>query len=149
MIIDQERIFSDNESSFSLVFVDGVFECFFIEDEPRDIKVPRETRIPAGVYDIRVRDYGNFHERYQDKFPEMHQGMLEVCAVPGFSDILIHCGNYESNTEGCLLPNTGVYAVEGNITGQASVVAYKKLYRKVIEAALDNNLSINIIDRDL
>lgn len=149
MIINQERIFSDSESSFSLVFVDGLFECFFIEDEPRDVKVPKETRIPEGMYDIRVRPWGGFHNRYQDKFPDIHKGMLEVCDVPGFSDILIHCGNYESNTEGCLLPNTGVYAADGNITGQASVTAYKKLYCKIIEDAIAGDLSIDIVDRDL
>jgi hypothetical protein len=29
--------------------------------------------------------------------------MLWVTDVPGFSDILIHCGNTDENTAGCLL----------------------------------------------
>ena len=148
MIINQERISSDDEASFSILFIDGVFECFVIEDEYREHKVPKETRIPPGRYNIIVRAWGGFNNRYQRKFPHIHQGMLELEDVPGFTDILIHVGNFEHNTDGCLLINAGVRATPNNIVGQVSVEAYKRFYRKVIDAAFSKDLAIEIFDRD-
>lgn len=149
MIINQERIASDNDASASIVFIDGVFECFIIEDEYREHKILKETRIPADIYKIKVRTWGGFHARYTRKFPNFHQGMLELVDVPTFKDILIHVGNYESNTEGCLLVNAGVRVDPGNITGQSSTHAYQRFYKKVIDAALNSDLTIEIFDRDL
>lgn len=148
MIIVQERISSDDDASFSILFIEGVFECFVIEDEYREHKVPKETRIPAGKYDIEVRKFGGFHNRYERKFPSFHKGMLELVDVPGFTDILIHIGNYEYNTDGCLLVNAGVRVTPNDINGQVSVNAYKRFYSKVIDAALQKHLTIEIFDRD-
>jgi len=148
VIITQERIYSDEDASFSILFIDDVFECFVIEDEFRELKVPKETRIPAGNYKIKVRTWGGFHARYQRKFYKFHKGMLELVGVKNFKDILIHVGNYEYNTDGCLLVNSGILVSDDNISGQRSIPAYKKFYNKVIDAALNNDLRINIIDRD-
>jgi len=149
LIINQERIVSDNDATASILFIDGVLECFVIEDEYREHKVPKETRIPAGDYRIKVRTWGGFNARYTRKFPDFHQGMLELVNVPNFKDILIHIGNYESNTDGCLLVNAGVRVDPGNITGQSSTDAYRRFYKKVIDAAINDDLTIEIFDRDL
>lgn len=149
MRINQERIFSDDESSISIAFVNDRFVCFFVEDERRELKVPKETRIPEGSYQIKLRTVGGFHNRYSERFPEIHMGMLCLQDVPGFEHILIHCGNTEKNTDGCLLTNTGVLALPGSVVGQSSVVAYKRLYELVIEAAAHERLWIDIVDRDV
>ena len=79
------------------------FLCYTLEDEHRDKKVKGETRIPAGEYRISLRRIGGFHERYGSRFPTIHKGMLWVRDVPDFEYILIHCGNTDEHTSGCLL----------------------------------------------
>lgn len=149
MEILQERIASNADASASIVFIDGLFECFHIEDEYRPVKVAKETRIPAGRYQISVRTFGDVHSRYLEKFgPGFHSGMLEIMNVPGFTDILIHIGNLESNTDGCQLTNAGAMIQPDEIKGMASTEAYRRFYLKVIDAALSGNLWITIVDRD-
>ena len=79
------------------------FLCYTLEDEHRDEKVKGETRIPSGEYRISFRRIGGFHEKYASRFRTIHKGMLWVRDVPGFEYILIHCGNTDEHTSGCLL----------------------------------------------
>ena len=80
------------------------FLGYTLEDEWREEKVSAETRIPEGTYDVKLRTVGGFHTRYLDKFgADFHKGMLHVQDVPGFEYILIHTGNTDENTMGCLL----------------------------------------------
>ena len=80
------------------------FLCFTLEDEYRAEKVKHHTRIPEGIYKLELRRYGGFHARYQERYgSDWHKGMLEVLDVPGFTDILVHCGNTDEDTSGCIL----------------------------------------------
>ena len=79
------------------------FLCYTLEDEYREEKVMHETRIPDGTYKITLRKVGGFHGRYEKKYGDMHKGMLWVRDVPGFEYILIHTGNTDEHTSGCLL----------------------------------------------
>lgn len=142
-----DRFTSDNESTISLISVDGQFVCFGLEDEHRAKKLYGETRIPAGVYDVRARTWGGFHERYANRYA-WHKGMLEIRNVPGFTDILIHIGNTDKDTAGCLLVGVGCYAAESNMSLQASALAYEQLYRQVIDSALAGQLRMHIINND-
>lgn len=135
----------DDDATLSMVAVDGVFECFGLEDEFRADKVAGETRIPRGVYRVGVRRVGGFNKRYAAKFPNFHRGMLQVLDVPGFEYILIHIGNTDEDTAGCLLvgqnANTG-----GELSVGSSTNAYKALYVKVIMAAERGELTITYVD---
>lgn len=147
MLISVNRFTSDEDTTISQVYVNGKFECFGLEDEYRTIKVVSKTRIPSGHYQVGIRNVGGFHNRYTKRFGWMHQGMLQIKDVPEFDYILIHCGNTDNDTAGCLLVGEGaVVSDDMMITG--SMRAYKKLYQKVIQAALDNNLWIEFIDSD-
>ena len=90
MKITVERIHSNDDATLSVIFIDGVFECFGIEDEFREDKVAGETRIKADIYTLGIRDVGGFHNRYSKKFPDFHQGMIQVLNVPEFEYILLH-----------------------------------------------------------
>ena len=105
------RITSDDDATVSTINVDQRFVCFGLEDEYRADKVAGETRIPAGQYSVSLRTHGGFHDRYSERFADIHRGMLEVADVPGFSDILIHVGNTDEDTSGCLLVGMGAYAM--------------------------------------
>ena len=146
MQLTARRLISNHTATTSLVFIDSTFECFGLEDEYRKDKVLGETRIPAGEYPVRVRNVGGFHNRYSKRF-SYHQGMLEVCNVPGFSDILIHIGNTEEDTSGCLLVGHKLSSSNPYFIG-SSTLAYTLLYQKVIQAALDGDLTIKYIDED-
>ena len=147
MQIIVSRILSDDDATLSTVSIDGQFQCFGLEDEYREFKVPGETRIPAGFYHVGIRDVGGFDGRYRRKFPDFHQGMLQVMDVPGFDYILIHIGNTDENTAGCLLVGQGANTA-GELTITSSTTAYKKLYQEVISAAKQGQLTIEYIDND-
>ena len=113
------------------------FLCYTLEDEHRDEKVMKETRIPAGTYNITLRTAGGFHSRYIKKYGNMHKGMLWVRDVPGFEYILIHTGNTDEHTAGCLLvgdtQSQNVTKSKDGFVG-ASVDAYKRIYPPIAKA---------------
>lgn len=123
------------------------FLAYTLEDEHRDIKVNGETRIPSGTYNVELRTVGGFHKRYSDKYKDMHKGMLWVKDVPGFEYILIHTGNTDEHTAGCLLVgNTSDYT-KGFI-GQ-SVSAYKRIYPTIARAIeKGEDVSITYVNLD-
>ena len=145
-----DRFYSTNEATISRVTVfDGtkeVFSCFGLEDEYRSVKKWGETRIPSGKYKILPRRIGGFHRRYLKKFAPFHRGMLHIQDVPGFEFILIHVGNTEKDTAGCLLLGETMNLTR--MTIGYSVRAYSKLYKLVIDAAEAGNLTIIYRDND-
>lgn len=148
MNITVNRVTSDNDSTISTIEIDGEFECFGLEDEYREGKIIGETRIPAGRYKIGLRTTGGFHARYSKLFPTFHRGMLQVMCVPNFEHVLIHIGNTDDDTSGCLLVGSGCDTRKGNMYVSTSSKAYKDLYEKVIDAALEGGLWIEYIDND-
>ena len=136
MDIDVLRFNNGEDSTNGLLFIDGKFECYTLEDEHRDSKVRGETRIPAGEYDIKLRKEGGFHAKYSKRFSDIHDGMLHIVDVPGFEYILIHAGNTDEHTAGCLLVGDSQEnnnLVKDGFIGK-STQAYKRVYKKVIEA---------------
>ena len=64
----------------------------------------------------------------------MHKGMLWVRDVPGFEYILIHTGNTDEHTAGCLLVGNSS-DIKGFIG--SSVNAYKNIYPAIAQALED------------
>jgi hypothetical protein len=148
MHIMVDRFVSDTDTTISRVNVDTAFVCFGLEDEYREDKVPGETRIPCGTYSVALRIEGGFHERYSKRFPGMHQGMLHITNVPGFQWILIHCGNTDQDTEGCLLVGSQAITEPGDMKIINSESAYKRFYTMVVGAAASGKLTITFLDND-
>jgi hypothetical protein len=100
------------------------------------LKVKGETRIPAGVYNIELRKEGGFHERYTKKYSNIHIGMLHIVNVPGFEYILIHTGNTDEHTAGCLIVGDSQEnntIIKDGFVGK-SVNAYKRIYPRIAKA---------------
>ena len=148
MKITVNRVASNTDETLSIVSIDGKPFCFGLEDEYRENKVVGETRIPSGEYKITLRTVGGFHARYLEKFSSFHRGMLWIRDVPGFEYILIHVGNTDEDTAGCLLIGDGA-TIDGSIKIIQSSIAYKKLYQKVIGSAMAGTLFIEYLDNDL
>ena len=116
------------------------FLAYTLEDEHRDVKVKGETRIPSGKYNITLRTEGGHHQRYEEKYGKMHKGMLWVRDVPGFEWILIHTGNTDEHTAGCLLVGNSS-DLKGFIG--SSVNAYKRIYPPIAKA-IENGEEVTI-----
>jgi len=146
MRIKLKRIHSNKESTLGLLYIEGVFACFTLEDQAQDRKVMHETRIPAGTYEITLRTVGSFHQRYSKQFPDIHKGSLWIRNIPGFEYVLIHIGNTDNDTSGCIL--VGDTATQ-NVTNRGfigdSTKAYKRIYPQIAEAlAQGRSVSITI-----
>jgi len=110
------------------LFIDEELACYTLEDWPESVN----NRIPRGTYKVVLRNEGSVHELYAKKFPEFHKGCLHVL-VPGRKWILIHIGNTDLDTLGCLLVGT-TNNNNGSITD--STTAYKRIYPRIAEAIL-------------
>jgi hypothetical protein len=146
-----DRVESDNESTLGRLYIDGRFQCWTLEDQYRaGPKVKGETRIPAGTYQLRLREEGGFHAQYLEKYgAPWHKGMLHVTNVPGFDFILLHIGNSHDDTQGCLLLGQGHSKVEGFHYVTASRPAYEAMYPKVRDALLGGaTVEIEYVDLD-
>lgn len=147
MKLEVLRYSHGKEDTLGLLFVDGKFQCYTLEDEMRTVKVFGKTRIYEGEYEINFRKGGRSHNRYLKKFgAEFHKGMLHLHNVPNFKHILIHIGNDNDDTAGCLLvgdSSTSNIIKKGFIGGSTN--AYKMLYEKVAEAIIrGEHVSIKI-----
>ncbi len=126
------------DATNGLLFIDGVFECYTLEDQYQAVKVMHETCIPEGTYDIKFRKTGGFHAKYSARYKNAHYGMLHLQDVPGFTYILIHTGNTDEHTSGCLIVGETQQDLDINFNGMvgSSAVAYKKMYAKVANQLL-------------
>ena len=149
------RFSSQKDSTSGLLFLDGdlglEFLCYTLEDEERALKVRGETRVPAGTYEIKLRTEGGFHGRYTKRFAGMHKGMLHVINVPNFKWILIHTGNTDEHTAGCLLVGDAQEnnkIIKDGFVGK-STNAYKRIYPPIAKALeKGEKVTIEYIDLD-
>ena len=149
------RFSSQEDSTSGLLFLEGnlglQFLCYTLEDEARALKIRGETRVPAGTYKLELRTEGGFHNKYKKKYGGFHRGMLHVTNVPNFEYILIHTGNTDEHSAGCLL--VGDSQENNNIIKDGfigkSTNAYKRIYTNISKAIINNqNVTIEYIDYD-
>ena len=155
MKLEVLRFSSQEDSTSGLLFeineLGRKFLCYTLEDERRALKVRGETRVPAGTYNIKLRKEGGFNAKYTKKYGGFHRGMLHICDVPNFEYILIHTGNTDEHTAGCLIVGDSQQTNFGESDGfiGSSTQAYKRIYPP-IAAALEagEEVTITYIDFD-
>lgn len=97
------RRFFAETYTIGTLFIDGVKFCDTLEDKNRDenrngkfdgkeVKVMHETAIPFGTYEVVV-----------NKSPRFGRELPRLLAVPHFEGVLIHRGNTDKDTSGCIL----------------------------------------------
>ena len=133
-----ERTQFGTDATNGMLFIDGIFECYTLEDQYQAVKVMHETCIPEGTYDIKFRTVGGFHEKYKKRYGNDHYGMLHLQDVPNFTYILIHAGNTDEHTSGCLIVGETQQDLDISDDGFIghSGKAYLKLYNKVAKQLL-------------
>lgn len=144
MILRLQRLASYDDYTIGAFYVNGKLQCFTLEDEKRNVKVWGETRIPAGVYKLRLQTAGNMSPRYATKF-SFHKGMLHLLNVPNFEGVFIHIGNTDDDTAGCILLGLS-HSVGSNLIGN-STSAYMQTYPSIADAISNGEqVTINIVD---
>jgi hypothetical protein len=130
MQLEVVRDIFTNTSTEGRLSIDGVFECYTLEDVVRTgPKVPGATAIPEGQYRV-VIDYSN---RFKRQMPH-------VLNVPGFEGIRIHSGNVDADTEGCiLLGQTRAKDFIGS-----SKLAFGKFYPKLVAALAQGEVTLTV-----
>lgn len=128
------RISTGKESTIGVLYIDGKFECYILEDTKRIKKIDGETRIPDGLYKLALRKEGGLHQKYRQRYPGIHQGMLWIKDVPNFKWVYLHVGNKRGHTEGCLLTGDTINNNQGGDgfvgkSGDAYTRAYPKVAR--------------------
>ena len=126
------------DATNGILLIDGLFECYTLEDQYQAVKVMHETCIPEGTYDIKFRTVGGFHTKYAERYGNSHYGMLHLQDVPNFTYILIHAGNTDEHTSGCLIVGETQQDLDISDDGFIghSGKAYSKLYSKVAKELL-------------
>jgi hypothetical protein len=127
--------------SIGRLHINGNYFCDTCEDRHRNLyqgmgekeilerKVYCETAIPYGRYRITMRRKSPKYSK-KKAFEKIDGYMPCLLNVPGFSGILIHPGNWASDSCGCLLP--GENKVKGGVVN--STVWFWKLY-DILKAA--------------
>ena len=131
MELTLQREPSTDESTPGTLSVNGVFECFTLEDVVREVpglrvaawKVASRTAIPVGAYDVTI----DFSQRFGRDMPH-------ILDVEGFDGIRVHSGNTSADTEGCILLGTARNGFDEVINSRA---AYNAFFPK-LQAASDN-----------
>lgn len=117
-----DRCWLTAKATVGKLSIDGVFECFTVEDRyrpPPEPKVPRETCIPIGTFDVKLV----LSPRFQVVMPRLLN-------VPGFEGILIHTGNTAADSEGCIV--VGLERLPERV--EHSREAYRALFLKLAAA---------------
>jgi hypothetical protein len=126
MQITVKRLHKTNTSTIGELLIDGIFQCYTLEDTERPVKIKNETAIPKGTYKVII----NQSNRFKRLLPLLLN-------VPNFEGVRIHSGNTNHDTEGCILVGQTRGA---NYVGQ-SRKAFEKLFKKM-QAAKEISLTI-------
>jgi hypothetical protein len=131
-----KRVAKKEKYTIGKMYVDDVYVCDTIEDKDRDLtqntplndikkkKVYGQTAIPSGTYNVTL-DVVSTKFVQKPYFKELCGGKLpRLMNVPGFDGVLIHTGNDEDDSYGCII--VGYNKVKGKVI--ESRKAFEKLY---------------------
>ena len=109
----------------------------------KQVKVAAETAIPTGTYRVRMDVISPKYSLMPWYVKNCHGARLpRLEDVPGYSGVLIHVGNTEKDSAGCIL--TGINDVPGMVT--KSKETFLKLYEVLYSAhQKGDNITITII----
>ena len=146
-----ERKWKKPNYTIGVMSIDGKRFCETLEDADRNlnssmtveqikaIKKSNETAIPTGTYKITL---DTFSPRFGNKsfYKKVCEGKLpRILNIKGFDGVLIHCGNTNLDTSGCILVGRNLEV--GKVL--KSQETFEKLYR-ILKGNKDN-LTIKIV----
>lgn len=115
------------DRTFGQMWVDDKPACYTLEPPIREVpgqpvnvwKVQFHTALPFGTFDVELR-----------WSPHFKAFMPHVVNVPGFTDVMIHFGDFIQDTEGCTLVGKEIQGV--NLV--RSIEAFAPLWWEIAKA---------------
>ena len=138
------RVAEGRNSTLSHLYINGIFQCFLLEDKIRAVKIMKQTAIPEGIFKLRLNTWGGMNKTYFPKYGPIHKGMIEIAELPTFSAVYIHVGNTIEHTAGCPLVGLSYIKKDGDYQVLQSTDAYKQVYKKLYEVATSKDNQIEI-----
>lgn len=143
MKLSLRRKFKGSKYTIGDLSIDGIFFCNTFEDTVRELpascpdtsrqvpcecneKIYARTAIPTGTYKVTLE----YSPKFKRKMPYLHN-------VPHFLGILIHSGNTQEDSGGCII--VGENSVKGKVLN--SRATFKKLYALLEK---ENDITIEI-----
>lgn len=140
---------------------------FSIEDEIRQVKLHGETAIPFGAYKLGFRQSPKFSDKFWWSDSQkilVPKSKLQACKhikdlrphdliwlldVPNFQYVLIHWGNFDDDTEGCLIVGSAIGFMRNKFGEMKEAVInsqffYKTFYEMVYPIIKEGNQTILI-----
>ncbi len=108
-----KRAWTDARATIGMLTIVGVkHDPFFTLENPQR-STTKDSRIPGGFY--KCVPYSG----------SKHKDVYQILDVPGRTAILFHVGNYEYETEGCILVGSGSCMMMGRPAITDSRAAFK------------------------
>lgn len=153
MKLELKRIYKGDDYTIGKLYINSSYFCDTLEDKDRGltqdmpledikkIKVAGKTAIPTGTYqvslDILSPKFSDFKKYNSYKFCDGH--LPRLINVPGFEGVLIHIGNDDEDTDGCIL--VGTNSIKGKVTNSTST--FRKLYDIIVESESEITIDIS------
>jgi hypothetical protein len=151
LILELKRIYTCDTYTIGQLYINGEYFCDTIEDADRGLtndmtlvqikakKIYGETAIPTGTYEITMSEKS---QKFGIKEPYKSYGgfVPRLVDVKGYSGVLIHIGNYASDSLGCIL--VGKNKSKGAVL--ESTVTFKLLMDKYMIPAKEKGAKISI-----
>lgn len=152
MKIKVKRIYRGPEYTIGHLYVNDVYVCDTLEDRDRGLdyrmslskikakKIAGKTAIPTGTYrmtlDVKSPKFGS-----KAFYREVCDGYLpRLIGVPGYDGVLIHVGNTQNDTDGCIL--VGLNKVKGQVIDSRQI--FRKLWDSYFKIAKQDKMGIVI-----
>ncbi|EMC3823865.1 hypothetical protein VDN00_000293 [Campylobacter jejuni] len=105
-----------------------LFECFSLEEDKEGLESGKDLRIPEGNYNLKRHSPSRFENTLRSITKKDDDTMINVYNddVPSSRAILIHWGNTDKDTEGCIL--LGLTKDNNNESVGQSRLACKEFY---------------------
>lgn len=144
-----KRIAKKENYTIGKLFINGVFFCNTLEDTDRGLtqnmsvdeikqkKIYGKTAIPTGTYKVTMNVVS---QKFKDRaWSKPYNGKLpRLIDVPGYEGVLIHVGNTDKETLGCVL--VGKNDVVGKVTN--SIFYFQKVMAELLKNPNDITITI-------
>ena len=146
-----KRIYTCSGYTIGHLYVDNVYLCDTLEDTDRGlsqdmtveqikkIKIQDRTAIPIGIYNILMNIVSPKYSKKQYYMDICKGKVPRLDNVKGYQGVLIHVGNDQYDTSGCIL--VGLNKVKGKVLYSKST--FEKLY-KILKGAYDKGDTISL-----
>lgn len=120
-----------------------LFECFSLEEDKEGVERNKDLRIPEGIYDLKRHSPSRFENTLRSITKKDDDTMINVYndEIPASRAILIHWGNTDKDTQGCIL--LGLTKDNNNESVGQSRQACKEFYDLMYNQDL-SNIKLNI-----